>query len=103
MRQVAVISGVPVSSVSDIEAGAVLTPQPNTLQAIASALRTPVSDLYAAVGWLPANELPSFRPYMRAKYRDLPPEAMAELDNYLDDLSRRYSFEGPLEGQDETN
>jgi transcriptional regulator with XRE-family HTH domain len=103
MRQVAAISGVPVSSVSDLEAGAVLTPQPNTIQAIAEAIATPVSDLYAAAGWLPADELPSFRPYMRAKYRNLPPDAITELNRYLDDFARRYGLQGPLHGQDETN
>lgn len=101
MRQVATLSGVPLSTVSNIEAASILTPQPNTIKALAEALQTPVSDIYATVGWLPAGELPSFRPYMRTKYRNLNDEALADLERYADELSQRVGSTGPQDREDE--
>jgi len=101
MRQVAALSGVPLSTVSNIEAANILAPQPHTLKALAGALQTSVSDIYATVGWLPADELPSFRPYMRAKYRDLNEAALADLERYADKLSQRVDSLGPLDHEDE--
>ena len=50
---------------------------------------------------MPRDELPSFRPYPRTKYRDLPPEAVAEIESVFDRLAREYRLEGPRDGEDE--
>ena len=51
--------------------------------------------------WLPSKELPSFRPYLRAKYHDLPPDAITELERNFADIARRYGTDGPQDGEDE--
>jgi transcriptional regulator with XRE-family HTH domain len=72
MRQVAAATGFNVSTISVLESASNLTPQPETLKVIAGVLNLTVSDLYVVAEWLPANELPTVLPYMRAKYRELP-------------------------------
>lgn len=94
-------SGVNVSSLFSLERGDILAPQPDTLKAIASALRLPVSDLYTVAGWLPANELPTLKPYLRAKYRDLDETAIADLEHYAEVLRRRHGGTGPQAHEDE--
>lgn len=103
VRQLSALSGLQLGTISGLESGKILAPQSDTIAALAEPLQMSVTDLFSAIGWLPAGELPSFRPYMRAKYRDLPVEALAELDAYVDDLARRYGLQGPVDGEDEIN
>lgn len=102
MRDVAADSGLQLATISGLETGGNLTPQPDTIAALAKALQLSVSDLYAAVGWLPAGELPNFRPYMRAKYRDLPDDAVAEVEAFIDQLAKRDGLRGPQQHEDES-
>jgi transcriptional regulator with XRE-family HTH domain len=75
-------------------------PRIDTIRALAGALEMPLADLYAATNWLPEDALPSLRPYMRAKYDNLPDEAVAEVERVIARLSRRYGH-GPKTGEDE--
>lgn len=102
VRDVAAESGLQLATISGLETGTNLTPQPDTVNAIAKALELSVSDLYAAVGWLPAGELPNFRPYMRAKYRDLPDEAVSEVEAFIQQLAKRHDLQGPHDHEDES-
>ena len=54
-------------------------------------LKVPFEDLYALAGYKTPDELPTFRPYMRAKY-DLPPEAVRELESYFEFLRNQYGI-----------
>src|SRR6266566_757035 len=84
IRGLEAASGVNVSSIVSLERGDILTPQPDTLKALAAALDVPVSDLFTVAGWLPADELPTLRPYLRAKYRQLDERAIADLERYAE-------------------
>lgn len=75
-------------------------PKVDTIRGLAAALDLPLADLYAATNWLPEGSLPSLRPYMRAKYDDLPDEAVAEVEQFITELSQRYR-KGPQAGEDE--
>lgn len=75
-------------------------PRVDTIQALARALEIPLADVYAATNWLPEGSLPSLRPYMRLKYDDLPDEAVAEIERFINRLSRKYK-RGPGIGEDE--
>lgn len=75
-------------------------PRVETLRALATALEIPLADIYSATNWLPENALPSLRPYMRAKYEQLPDEAVAEVEAVIAKLTRRYGG-GPAAGEDE--
>jgi transcriptional regulator with XRE-family HTH domain len=103
MREVARAAQLNVATISEIESGINLSPLPETLKAIARALDLPVSDLYAAADWLPHGELPTFAPYLRAKYSDMPESAVSELATDFDRLAEKYgvSANGPTDGQDE--
>lgn len=72
-----------------------------TLQALAHALELPISDLLTAAQLVPAAELPTLRPYMRAKYADLPDEALDEVAHFIDELQQRHGH-GPAANEDES-
>jgi transcriptional regulator with XRE-family HTH domain len=103
IRDVANRAGVNKDSVLTLENGTNLTPQPETLKAVAQALELSVTDLMLIADWLPADELPNLRPYLRAKYGLSDPEA-AELDDYLAKLQQRHGSQGgtgPRDNEDE--
>ena len=101
MRQVAIRSGLHVSIVGSLEAGTNLSPLPDTLIAIARALNLSVSDLYVLADWLPVGELPTLKPYLRAKYSDLDERAIADIEAYANRRTQRHGGTGPLDHEDE--
>ena len=101
IRGLEAASGVNVSSIVSLERGDILAPQPDTLKALAAALGAPVSDLFTVAGWLPADELPTLKPYLRAKYRQLDEQAIADLERYARQLADRHGNHGPLDHEDE--
>jgi len=101
MRQVEAVSGVNSATIVRLERGSILTPQPETLKAMAAALDLSVSDLFAVADWVPAQELPTFRPYLRAKYKQLPESAVAEMEQFFEHLTMRHGAHGPADGEDE--
>lgn len=100
-RDVARQAGVDVGTVTRIELGQIASPRPDSLKAIAGVLGLPVSDLFTVADWLPKHELPSFSPYLRAKYRELPDSAIAEIEAFTDRLRREHGGHGPRDGEDE--
>ena len=105
-NEVARRAGVDAGTVWRIEQGMIASPKAESLQAIGEVLGIPASDLFATVGWMPEGELPTIRPYLRSKYRDLPPEAVAEIEAEFDAIAKKHgvSFnrgEGPTNGEDE--
>ena len=103
-RQVAERAGVDMSTVVRIENGAFATPRLETVKALAEALDIPISNVYALAQYVAPTELPSFQPYLRAKYGKLPPEAVDELERSFERLAKRYGYDqdGPEPGEDET-
>jgi transcriptional regulator with XRE-family HTH domain len=101
MRALARAIGGNIATISALEAGTNLAPQPETLKAIARALDVSISDLFVIADWLPAGELPTLRPYLRAKYHDLDEQAIAELERYAERLTQRHGGTGPIDREDE--
>jgi transcriptional regulator with XRE-family HTH domain len=101
VRGLEAASGVNVSSIVSLERGDILTPQPDTLKALAAALDVAVSDLFTVAGWLPAGELPTLKPYLRAKYRQLDERSIADLERYAEQLAKKHGGTGPVEREDE--
>jgi transcriptional regulator with XRE-family HTH domain len=101
MRQLAREIGTNISTISALEAGTSLSPQPDTLKAIARVLNLSVSDLYVLNDWLPADELPTLKPYLRAKYRDLDEQAIADIEAYANQRAKRHGGTGPVNREDE--
>jgi transcriptional regulator with XRE-family HTH domain len=75
-----------------IEQGQIPTPKAESLKAIGNVLSIPSVDLFAIVGWIPSGDLPSIGPYLRAKYHQLPPEALREIEAHLEDVTRKYGI-----------
>ena len=76
---------------SYLENGKYQTPAPGHLQTIAGVLDLPIEDLYNLAGYGVPSSLPSFTPYLRAKY-DLPPEAIGDLERYFEMLRNHYGI-----------
>jgi transcriptional regulator with XRE-family HTH domain len=102
--EVARRAGMPTSTVTRIESAQFATPQPDSLKAIADVVGVDVADLFVTADWLPKGGLPTFTPYLRAKYGDLPPEALADLEKSFARIAERYGYDaaGPSPGEDET-
>ncbi|MDQ1743474.1 MAG: hypothetical protein QOE23_1813 [Pseudonocardiales bacterium] len=101
LRQVAQLTGLNISTLSEIETGVNLSPLPDTLKLLAGALGLSISDIFVATNWLPADELPTLKPYLRAKYHDLDEAAIAELEAYANRLIQRHGGRGPIGREDE--
>jgi transcriptional regulator with XRE-family HTH domain len=101
MRQLAVQTGMNAGVISKLEAGHIRGPLPETLKDLAAVLQIPMSDLLIIADWLPAGELPTLKPYLRAKYHDLDEATIAELERYADQLVKRHGGRGPVDREDE--
>ena len=101
IRDLAARAGVNLATIVRLERGEILTPQPDTLKALAAALGLSVTDLFAVAEWLPSRELPTFRPYLRAKYKDIPDEAVSEMEAFFERLAKKHGMQGPANGEDE--
>lgn len=101
--QLARQAGIQPSTVTRLEAAQLQHPQPETLVSIARVLELPVTDLFACLNWMPKEQLPSFTPYLRAKYGELPDEVQEKLERDFIKVVQRYGYEcnGPQPGQDE--
>ena len=98
-------AGVTTGTITRLELGQIASPRAETLRAIAEALGVPASDLFVTADWLPKNELPTFSPYLRSKYKDLPAAAKHELETSFAAIAQKYGYDpaGPAPGQDETD
>jgi hypothetical protein len=64
-------------------------------------LDLPISDLFVTADWLPADELPTLKPYLRAKYHDLDEQAIADIEAYANRQAQRHGGTGPVDREDE--
>lgn len=101
IRELASAAEVNLATIVRLERGEILTPQPDTLKSLAKALGLSITDLFTVTNWLPSNELPNFRPYLRAKYKELPEDVATEIEELFNRLARKHGATGPSPGQDE--
>ena len=99
------VSGVDHSVIGRIESGHIAARAPDKLSRLTEALRLSVADVFNLAGYAAPRELPSFRPYLRSRYGNLPPEALSQLDAYFERIQAQYGGGdgdgGPVEGEDE--
>jgi transcriptional regulator with XRE-family HTH domain len=100
-REVARRAGVNDSTIVRIENGDIANPRSDMLQSLATALNLSYADLFAAAGYNTPDGLPSFEPYLRAKYGDLPLADLAELERRFAAIERRHGARGPVDREDE--
>jgi transcriptional regulator with XRE-family HTH domain len=101
-RQLAGRIGVHHSYLARLEAGDAAQPAPAILHRLAEALDLDPEDLFALAGHIVPHELPSFAPYLRAKY-DITDQAAREMDDYFRYMSERYNIRERAEPTDDTN
>lgn len=92
------------STIVRIEQGAFDAPSPHKLARIAAALKLSLADVYSMAGYAAPDDLPSFQPYLRRKYRDMPPAAVADLEAAFRQIASKHGYDpqGPQPGEDET-
>lgn len=100
-RALAAAVGVDMTQIIRLEQGGVASPKATVLGGIADRLGLPLADVFGLAGYPLPKNLPSFRPYMRAKYKELPDEAVAELEAFLTRLTKKHGLKGPRRGEDE--
>lgn len=100
-RQLAESVGVNNAQIIRLEQGGIASPKADLLARIAEIIDVPTGELYGLAGYAAPQDLPSFRPYMRAKYGDLPDEALGEIESIFAKLARRHGTAGPRDGEDE--
>ena len=94
--QVADQVGVSKSTVHKWELGESI-PKGRVMEPLAQALGVSYEDLFAEAGFAHPEGLPTFQPYLRAKYGALPDEALAEAEAFFDELTTRYEEDGDAE------
>lgn len=103
LRQLERLADVDNGTIARIEQGAFAAPAPDKLARIADALGLSLADVFALADYAVPGDLPSFQPYLRTKYRDMPPEAVDDLNKAFARIARKHGYdpEGPQRGEDE--
>jgi transcriptional regulator with XRE-family HTH domain len=101
--RLASLIGINDGTITRIEQGAFTAPAPDKLARIAEALGLSLADVYAMAEYAVPADLPSFQPYLRRKYRDMPPEAVEDLDKAFQEIIDKHGYDpdGPHDGEDE--
>jgi len=89
IRRLAAAAGLDFSYLAEIERGGVERPGPTSLSKLATALELPLRELFTRAGYDTPRDLPTFAPYLRAKY-DLPDAAIAELAAAFERVNTEY-------------
>src|SRR2546421_10830129 len=96
-------TGITDGTITRLEQGGIARPDPRKLSRIVEAINVALADIYAMAGYDAPGQLPSFRPYLRSKYRDLPADVIADLDHAVAKIIKKHGYdpEGPKPGEDE--
>lgn len=100
-RQLGELAGIDQAQVVRLENGQVASPKVESLARIAEAVGVPTAELFRLAGVTSLSELPGLRPYMRAKFDELPAAALDEIEQLVERLHREHGGLGPAAGQDE--
>lgn len=92
-RRLATLADVPDSTIVRFEQGAYAAPSADKLARLAQALQVPLADIYALAAYVVPSDLPSIGPYLRAKYRDLSPEALDALSRDVAQVFVRHGID----------
>ena len=90
-RKLAEASGLTHSFISKLESATYDSVSPESLMALAQALGLAPEDLFTMAGFRLPDALPSFGPYLRARYGgELPPGARAALTEVFETLKKQH-------------
>lgn len=96
-------SGISDSNIIRLENGRISTPESDTLARLSKALDLNLADVYALADYAMPMDLPSFTPYLRTKYRDLPDDEIDKIERYAARIAKKHgvALDGPAPGADE--
>jgi transcriptional regulator with XRE-family HTH domain len=102
-RQLGERAGVDDATIVRIEQGAFAAPRPDKLVRIAEALGLSTADVFTLADYSVPDDLPSFQPYLRSKYRDMPVGAVKDLNKAFERIVKQHGYDpnGPQNGEDE--
>lgn len=91
------------ATVVRLEAGSISAPRPDKLSRVARALGLSGADIFALADYTVPNDLPTLKPYLRTKYRDIPPEDVEKIEAYAARLAKKHGVRvaEPAPGEDE--
>src|SRR5581483_1137064 len=91
------------TTVVRLEQGAYDAPAPDKLSRIAEALGLSLADVFSLADYSVPTDLPSFRPYLRTKYRDRPAPRVEELEGSYACIAKRQGLyaDGAGAGEEE--
>ena len=103
LRQLAERADMNFATVARIEQGQFAAPGPDKLARIAGALGLSTADVFGLADYTVPGDLPSFQPYLRGKYRDMPAAAVDDLNKAFERIIRKHGYQpdGPQDGEDE--
>lgn len=103
-RQLGDLTDINDATIVRFENGSFTAPAPDKLARIAEALDLLIADVFALAEYASPSELPSFTPYLRTKSRDLPDDAVEQIEKYVARLAKKHgvTLEGPAPGEDES-
>jgi transcriptional regulator with XRE-family HTH domain len=90
IRELARLSSVPASYITEIEGGKKTHPSAEILQKLAYVLEIDTADLFAFIGVTQPQGLPSVAPYLRAKYK-LSGDALCEAERQLQHIINKHN------------
>src|SRR5437870_3385291 len=93
MRELAERTGTTHPTIIRLEEGSIERPAADKLSRIADVLSLNLADVYAFVDYDTPSQLPSFRPYLRTKYRHLPQTAVEELERSFKQITKRHGID----------
>lgn len=102
-QQLADLTGLARNTIWKIEHGKIAQPRPEVLNSLGRALSIPAVDLFTLANYPAPDALPSFGAYLRARYQDLGPAQVAQLEGYFAAIAKQsnLSLDGPEPGEDE--
>lgn len=102
-KEVARRVNLPDVTILRIERGIIAAPRAAHLSVIAEALGLSAADIFTMADYTIPNDLPSFKPYLRTKYKDLPAADIEAIERYAANLARKHgvNLSGPAPGEDE--
>lgn len=91
-------------TITRLELGQIGSPRMDNLRSIADVLQIPLTNLLAESRVLRSSDLPTLQPYLRTKFKDMPEDAVREIEEHFRGVAARHGINiptGPAPGEDE--
>lgn len=97
-------TGLNTATITRTELGEITQAKIETVHVLAQSLGIPLTELLTESKIIDGQDFPAMTPYLRTKYKDLPPEAIREIEAHFETIATKHGitgFDGPAPGDDE--